>query len=67
MDYWCFIGGLLSSGEYIYFCKSKSSSDKKKLTLLLHLIYSVTPELTHYGTKLRVKRIRSCLKQDKII
>ena len=38
MDYWCFIGGLLSSGEYIYFYKSKSSTDKKNLTLLLHLI-----------------------------
>ena len=67
MDYWCFIGGLLSSGEYIYFCKSKSSTDKKKINSITASNYSITPELSYYGTKIRVKRIRSCLKQDKII
>ena len=27
--------------------------------------YSITPELSHYGTKARVKFNGSCLKQDK--
>ena len=28
--------------------------------------YSITPELSHYGTKARVKFNGSCLKQDKV-
>ena len=38
----------------------------KGLILLLHLIITITPELSYYVTKTRVKLNGSCLKQDKI-
>ena len=38
----------------------------KGLILLLHLIIVITPELSYFGNKTRVKLNGSCLKQDKI-
>ena len=38
----------------------------KELTLLLHLCYKVTLQLSYYGSKTRVEFNGSCLKQDKI-
>ena len=38
----------------------------KGLILLLQSNNSITPKLSYYGSKLRVKFNGSCLKQDKI-
>ena len=54
----------VGSGNYIYFWKSKGLSDKR-INSVTASNYSITPELSHYGTKARVKFIGSCLKQDK--
>ena len=54
----------VGSGNYIYFSKSKGLSDER-INSITTSNYSITPELSHYGTKTRVKFNRSCLKQDK--
>ena len=54
----------VGSGDYIYFWKSKGLSDEK-INSNSASNYSITPELSHYGTKARVKFSGSCLKQDK--
>ena len=54
----------VGSGNYIYFRKSKGLSDEK-INSVTTSNYSITPELSHYGTKTRVKFSGSCLDQDK--
>ena len=55
----------IASGDYICSWKSRGLSDERpdSITLSNH---KVTPELSFYGTKTRVKFSRSCLKQDKV-
>ena len=40
----------VSSGEYIYFWKSKELSDQK-ISSITASSYSITPELSYYGSK----------------
>ena len=54
----------LGSGNYIYFWKSKRLSDGK-INSNTASNYSITPELSHYGTTARVKFSGGCLKQEK--
>ena len=54
----------VGSGSYIYFWKSKGLSDER-INFITTLNYIITPELSRYGTKTRVKLSGSCLKQDK--
>ena len=54
----------VGSGNYIYFWKSKGLSDER-INSITTSNYSIIPELSHYGTKTRVKFNGSCLKQDK--
>ena len=54
----------VGSGNYIYFRKSKGLSDER-INSVTTSNYSITPELSHYGTKARAKFSGSCLKQDK--
>ena len=53
------------SGNYIYFWKSKGFSHER-LDSIIASNYTVTPELSFYGTKTRVEFNGSCLKQDKV-
>ena len=55
----------VSSGNYIYFWKSKGLSDER-LDPITAFNHKVTPELNFYGTKTRVEFNGSCLKQDKV-
>ena len=48
----------------IYIWKSEGLSDEK-IDSITAPNYSIFPELSHYGTKARVKISGSCLKQDK--
>ena len=52
------------SGDYIYFWTSKGLSDET-INSITTSNYSITPVLSHYGTKATVKFSGSCLKQDK--
>ena len=54
----------VGSGNYIYFWKSKELSDKR-INSFTTSNYSITSELSHYGTKTRIKFNRSSSKQDK--
>ena len=54
----------VGTGNYIYFSKSKGLSDEN-INSITTSNYSITPELSHYGTKARIKFNGSCLKQDK--
>ena len=54
----------IGGGNYIYFWKSKGLSDERINSITISN-YNFTPELSHYGTKTRVKFSGSCLKQDK--
>ena len=56
----------VSSGNYIYFWKSKGLSDKI-INSITTSNYSITPELSYYDSKIRVKFSESFLKQDKAI
>ena len=51
-------------GNYIYFWKSKGLSDER-INSNTASNHSITPKLSHYGTKTRVKFSGNCLKQDK--
>ena len=42
------------NGKYIYFGKSKGLSDEKINSITVSN-YSITPELSYYGSKIRVK------------
>ena len=55
----------VSSGNYIYFWKSIGLSDER-LNSNTASNYKITPELSYYGTKIRVEFNGSCLKQDKV-
>ena len=52
------------SGNYIYFWKSKGLSDER-INYITASNYSITAELSYYGSKIRVKINKSCSKQDK--
>ena len=54
----------VGSSNYIYFWKSKGLSDKR-INSITTSNYSITPELSHYGTKAKAKFSGSCLNQDK--
>ena len=49
------------SGSYIYFWKSKGLS-RERINSTTASNHSITPELSYYGTKTRVKFNGSCLK-----
>ena len=52
-------------GNCIYFSKSKGLSDERTNSITTSN-YSVTPNLSHYGTKTRVEFNGSCLKQESV-
>ena len=54
----------VGNGNYLYFWKSEGLSNEK-INSNIASNYSITPELSHYGTKARVKFSGSCLKEDK--
>ena len=51
--------------NYMYFWKSIGLSDER-LDSIAASNYTITPELSFYGTKTRVEFNGSCLKQDKV-
>ena len=55
----------VDSGDYIYCQKSKGLSDKR-IDCIKTPNYSITPNVSYYGNKTRVKLNGSCLKQDKV-
>ena len=55
----------VGSGNYIYFWKSIGLSDER-LNSNIAYSYKITPELSYYGTKIRVEFNGSCLKQNKV-
>ena len=55
----------VGSRSYIYFWKSIGLSDER-LNSNTASNYTLTPELSFYGTKARVLFNGSCLKQDKV-
>ena len=58
----------VGSGNYIYSWKSgnlEGLSDER-LDANTASNYSITPEISHYGTKTRVEFTGSCLRQDKV-
>ena len=54
----------VGGGNCIYFWKSKGLSDKR-INYITASNYSITPKISYYGSKIRVKFNGSCLKQDK--
>ena len=54
----------VGSGNYIYFWKSTGLSDERINSVTVSN-YSITPKLSSYGSKIRLKLNGSCLKQDK--
>ena len=54
----------VGSGNFTYFWKSKGLSDER-INSITASNYSITQELSYYGTKTRAKLNGSCLKQDK--
>ena len=54
----------VDSGNYIYLWKSKGLSDER-INSITASNYSITPKLSYYGSKVRVKFNGSYLKQDK--
>ena len=55
----------VDSANYIYFWKSKELSDERINSITASNYESITPKLSYYGSKIRVKFNESCLKQDK--
>ena len=53
------------NGQNIYYWKSKELSDKR-INSITTSNYNVTPDLSYYGTKIRVEIIGSYLKQYKV-
>ena len=51
----------VGSGNYIYIWKSKGLSDER-VNSITGTDYSITSELSYYGSKIRVKFHRSCFK-----
>ena len=56
---------VVGSGNYIYFWKSKGSSDER-LDSITASNYKITPDLSFYGNKKRVEFNGSYLKQHKV-
>ena len=56
---------VVGSGNYIYFWKSKGSSDER-LDSITASNYKITPDLSFYGNKTRVEFNGSYLKQHKV-
>ena len=54
----------VGSDNYIYIWKSKVLSDER-INSITASNYSITPKLSYYGSKIKVKFNGSCLKQDK--
>ena len=54
----------VGSGNYVYFWKSRGLSDER-INSNTASNHSITPELSCYGTKTRLKFSGSCLKKDK--
>ena len=54
----------VGSGNYVYFWKPKGFSDER-INFNIASNHSITPELSYYGTKTRVRFSGSCSKQDK--
>ena len=55
----------VGNGNDIFFLKYKGLPDEK-INSVTASNYSITPELSYYGTKTRGKFRGSCLKQDKV-
>ena len=55
----------VDTGNYIYFWKSKGLSDER-INSNTASNHSITPELSFYGTKIRVEFNGRCLKRDKV-
>ena len=55
----------IGSGNYIYDWKFQGLSDEG-IDSVTASTYKVTPQLSYYGTKTRVKFNGSCLKQDSV-
>ena len=55
----------VDGGNYIYFWKFKGLFDERSNSIIASK-YSITPELSYFGTKTRVELNGSCLRQDKI-
>ena len=62
--YFKMIAGV-GNGSYIYYWKSKWSSDEK-INSIKTSNHSITPNLSYYGTKTRAEFNGRCLKQDKV-
>ena len=56
---------VVGSGNYIYFWKSKGSSDERLVSITASN-YKITPDLSFYGNKARVEFNGSYLKQHKV-
>ena len=54
----------VGNGEYIYSWKSKGLSEER-INSITTSNYCITPELSYYGSKIRVKFNGSFLQQDK--
>ena len=54
----------VGGGNYIYFWEYKGLSDER-ISSVNTSDHTITPELDYYGSKIRVKFSRNCLKQDK--
>ena len=54
----------VGSGNYIYFWKSKGLSAERINSIAISN-YSITSELSYYGSKTKVKFSGSCVRQDK--
>ena len=55
----------VGSGNYIHIFKFNGLSDEI-INSVTASSYNITPELSHYGTKTKVKFSGSCLKQDRV-
>ena len=55
----------VGNGKFINFWKSKGLSDER-INSITASNYSITPELSYYGSKIRVKLNGSCLQHDKV-
>ena len=54
----------VGSGNYTYFWKSEGLPDER-INSITASNYSMTPELSYYGSKIKVKFSGRCLKRDK--
>ena len=52
----------VGNGKYIYFWKSKGLTDER-INSITSSNYCISPELSYFGDKIRVKFNGSCLKE----